>query len=120
MLNESDLHKYFWSNVVYIAAYVLNRTLIGPISKKTLYELYKGRKSHISHLRVFVCKCFVLNNGKDNHGKFDAKSNEGIFIGYASNGHAYRIYNRRLLTVEESDHGKTNNYMYKPNLNQVI
>jgi len=66
---------------------------------------------------VFGCKCFVLNNEKDNLRKFDSKSNEGIFLGYALNGHAYRVYNKRLLTVEESMHvgfDETNNYMLKP------
>jgi len=83
---------------------VLNRTLIRPILKKTPYELYKGRKPSVSHLRVFGCKCFILNNGKENLGKFDAKFDEGIHIGYALNGHAYRGFNKRLLTVEESMH----------------
>jgi len=62
------------------------------------------KKPSISHLRVFGCKCFILNNGKDNLGKFDHKSDEGIHIGYAINGHAYKVYNKRLLTVEESMH----------------
>ena len=26
----------------------------------------------------------------------------GIFIGYSSTSHAYRVYNKRLMTVEES------------------
>jgi len=104
MLNESKLPKYFWADVVYTATYVLNRTLIRPILKKTPYELYKGRKPSVSHLRVFGCKCFVLNNGKENLGKFDAKSDEGIHIGYALNGHANRVFNKRLLTVEKSMH----------------
>jgi len=53
MLNESKLPKYFWADAVYTAACVLNRTLIRPILKKTPYELYKGRKPSVSHLRVF-------------------------------------------------------------------
>jgi len=117
MLNESKLLKYFRADAVYAAAYVLNRTLIRPILKKTSYELYKGRKPSVSHLRVFGCKCFVLNNGKDKLGKFDAKSNEGIHIGYALNGHAYRVFNKRFLTVEESMHvvfDESDNYMPKP------
>ena len=100
----SKLPKYFWADTVYSAAYVLKRTLIRPILKKTPYELYKGRKPSVSHLRVFGCKCFVLNNGKENLGKFDAKSDEGVHIGYALNGHAYRVFNKRLLMVEESMH----------------
>ena len=51
---------------------------------------------------MFGCKCFVLNNGKDNLGKFDAKADEGIFLGYSSHSHAYRVYNKRTMTVEES------------------
>jgi len=117
MLNESKLPKYFWADVVYTASYVLNRTLIRPIIKKTPYELYKGRKPCVSHLRVFGCKCFILNNDKDNLGKFDAKSDEGIHIGYALNGHVYRVFNKRLLTVEKSMHvvfDESDNYMPKP------
>ena len=72
--------------------------------KKTPYELYKGRKPNISHFKVFGCKYFVLNNGKDNISKFDAKADDCIFIGYSSHSHAYRIYNKRTMTVEESVH----------------
>jgi len=52
LLNETNLPKYFWADVVNIACYMLNVVLIRPILKKTLYELFKGRKPNISHLRV--------------------------------------------------------------------
>jgi len=104
LLNDSNLPKYFWADAVNTACYVLNRVLIRPLLKKTPYELYKGRKPNISHFKVFGCKCFVLNNGKDNIGKFDAKADDGIFIGYSSHSHAYRIYNKRIMIVEESVH----------------
>ena len=55
---------------------------------KTPYELLKGRKPNISYFRIFGCKCFVHSNVKDNLGKFDAKSDEAIFLGYASNSEA--------------------------------
>jgi len=80
----------------------MNRVLIRPILKKTPYDLYKGRKSNISHLHIFGCKCFVLNDGKDNLGKFDAKSDEGIFFGYSLNNKDFRIYNKRTMIIEES------------------
>ena len=35
---------------------------------------------------------------------FDEKADNDIFIGYSSNSHAYRIYNKRLMTVEGSVH----------------
>ena len=71
---------------------------------------------------MFGCKCFVLNNGIDNLGKFDAKSDEGIHIDYALNGHAYRVFNKRFLTVEESMHvvfDESDNYMPKPVLDDL-
>ena len=77
----------------------MNRALIRFILKKTPYELYNGRKPSISHLHVFGCKCFVLNNGKDKLGKFDAKSDEGIFLGYSLHSKTFRIYNKRTMII---------------------
>ena len=37
----------------------------------------------MNHLKVFGCKCYGLNNGKESLGKFDAKSDKGIFLGYS-------------------------------------
>jgi len=104
LLNATDLSKYLWVDAVSTTCYVLNRVLIRPILKKTPYELFKGRKPNISHLKVFGCKCFILNNGKNNLGKFDPKADEGIILGYSLYSHAYRVYNRRTMVVEESMH----------------
>jgi len=104
MLNENSLPKYFWADAVNTACYVLNRVLIRPILKKTPYELFIGRRLVLSHLKVFGCKCFILNNDKESLGKFDAKADEGVFLGYATQSHVYRVYNKRLMTVEESMH----------------
>ena len=63
--------------------------------------MFKGGRPNISHLKVFGCKCFILNNGKDNLGKFNSKVDKGVFLGYLFHGHAY---NRRTMLVEESMH----------------
>nr|KYP31467.1 Copia protein [Cajanus cajan] len=102
MLNETKLPKYFRADAINTACHVLNKVLIQPILKKTPYEIYNGRKPNISYFRVFGCKCFVLNNGKEQLGKFDAKADEAIFLGYSTNSKAYRVYNKRTLIVEES------------------
>ncbi|KAH9716551.1 hypothetical protein KPL71_021497 [Citrus sinensis] len=103
MLNENSLPKYFWAEAVNTACYVLNRVLIRPNLNKTPYELWKDRKPNIGYFKVFGCKCFVLNT-KDNLGKFDPKSDVGIFLGYSNSNKAYRVYNKRTLIVEESMH----------------
>uniref|UniRef100_A0A2N9IWC5 CCHC-type domain-containing protein n=1 Tax=Fagus sylvatica TaxID=28930 RepID=A0A2N9IWC5_FAGSY len=54
----------------------------------------------------------------DNLGKFDAKSDEGIFLGYSSNSKAYRVFNKRTMVVNESMHvvfGETNPFHIKNN-----
>ena len=90
ILNDSALPKCFWADVVSTACYVMNRVLIRPMLKKTPYELLNGRKPNIGHLKFFGCKCYILNNGKDSLGKFDAKSDKGIFLGYFLSSYAYR------------------------------
>ena len=70
---------------------------------KTSYELWNNRKPKISYLRVFGCKCFILNT-KDNLGKFDSKADDGIFLGYSTTSKAYRVFNKRTLVVEELIH----------------
>ena len=70
---------------------------------KTPYELWKNKKPNISYFKVFGSKCFILNT-KDNLGKFDAKSNVGIFLGYSSSSKAYRVFNKKTMVVEESVH----------------
>ena len=58
----------------------------------------------ISYFHPFGTKCYILNNGKDQLAKFDARSDEGIFLRYALTSKAYRIFNKRTLVVEESIH----------------
>ena len=86
------------------ACYISNRAYVRKGLDKTPYKLYKGRKPNISHLRIFGSKCYIHNNGKVNLGKFDPKVDVGIFIGYSLRSKAYRMYNMRTRTVEESMH----------------
>jgi len=56
----------------------------------------KGRRHALNHLKVFAYKCFILNNGKEQLGRFDSKADEGIFLSYATNSHVYRVYNKKV------------------------
>ena len=59
---------------------------------------------NINYFHIFGCRCFILNNRKDNLKKIDTKSDEGIFLGYFTSSKAYRVFNKRTLIVEESIH----------------
>ena len=104
MLCENNLPRYFQVEVINTACYILNRALIRRIIKKTIYELWKDKKSNIGYFYVFGYRYFVHNNGKKNLEKFDAKSDEGIFLGYFISNKEYRIFNKRTLVIEESIH----------------
>ncbi|CAN1825758.1 Retrovirus-related Pol polyprotein from transposon TNT 1-94 [Linum perenne] len=101
LLHDFGLPKIFWGEAVNTACYITNRALVRSRLKKTPYEIWKGRKPNIGYFRPFGCKCFILNT-KDQLGKFDAKSDEGIFLGYSDLSKAYRVYNKRTFKVEES------------------
>ncbi|XP_070004735.1 uncharacterized protein [Nicotiana sylvestris] len=65
MLLSSKLPQSFWPEAVNTTCYIINRCMTKPLVEKIPYELLKGRKPNISHLRAFGCKFFVHNNGKD-------------------------------------------------------
>ena len=72
-----------------------------PSTKKIPYELWKGKKPNVKYFRIFGSTCFILKD-RENVGKFDSWSDEGIFLGYSSTSKAYRVYNRRTIKVMET------------------
>jgi len=58
-----------------------------------------GRAPKVSHFRVF-CKCFILKKGKLD--KFEARSSDGIFFGYANHSRAYTVLNLETNKIMES------------------
>jgi len=104
MLIASGLPRNFWAEALNTLCHIINRCTIRVILNKAPYEHFKGRKPNIMHLRVFDCKCYVHNNGKDALRKFNPKSDEAIFLRYSSYSKAYKVFNKRTLCVEESVH----------------
>ena len=91
MLSESRLPMYFWAEVVNIACYTQNRTLITKELEKTPYEIMTNKKPTLKYFHVFGGKYFILKD--DEHlGKFEAKLYEGIFLGYSLASKAFRVY----------------------------
>ena len=104
MLIASGLARNFWAEALNTSCYIINRCMIRPILNKTPYELLKGRKPNLMHIRVFGCKRFVHNMGRMPSKKFNPRSDEAIFLGYASHSKAYKVFNKRTSCVEESVH----------------
>lgn len=73
-------------------------------SGKTPYELLKGWKPVINDFHAFGSKCFVHSNGKTYLKTFDERADEEIFLGYSLTSKAFKVFNKRILVVEESIH----------------
>ncbi|GKE64615.1 putative ribonuclease H-like domain-containing protein [Tanacetum coccineum] len=103
MLADSKLPTTFWAEAVNTACYVQNRVLVFKPHNKTPHELFRGRTPALSFMRPFGCHVSILNT-LDYLGKFDGKSDEGLFAGYSLNSKAFRVYNIKTRKVEENLH----------------
>ena len=101
MLHNKDMARNLWGEAINTACYTVNRVYFRPGTKKTSYELRKGRKLNGKYFRIFESTCFILKD-RENVGKFDSRSNEGIFLGYYSTSKAYRVYNKRIMKLMET------------------
>ncbi|GJZ56053.1 retrovirus-related pol polyprotein from transposon TNT 1-94 [Tanacetum coccineum] len=63
----------------------------------------QDKKPDLSFLHVFGSLCYPTNDHED-LGKFDAKADIGIFVGYAPTKKAFIIYNRRTRIISETIH----------------
>ncbi|GJX16648.1 retrovirus-related pol polyprotein from transposon TNT 1-94 [Tanacetum coccineum] len=63
----------------------------------------QDKKPDLSFFHVFGSLCYPTND-HDDLGKFDAKADIGIFVGYAPAKKAFRIYNRRTRIITETIH----------------
>ena len=101
MLHNKKMPKSFWGEVVNTACHTFNWVYFRPNSKKTPYELWKGKKHVVKYFRIFGSDCYILRD-RENLKKFDAKSDKGYFRGYSSTSRAYKVYNLITKTVMES------------------
>ena len=82
MLLNKQIPQKFWGEVVNTSFHIGNRIFFQVGMKKIVYEIWNGKKPRVKYFRVFGSKCYILNDW-ENLGKFDAKSDEGIFLGYS-------------------------------------
>nr|GEU51398.1 putative ribonuclease H-like domain-containing protein [Tanacetum cinerariifolium] len=77
--------------------------LVNKSQNKTPYELFNTRIHAIGFLRPFRCHVMILNT-LDHLRKFDAKGDEGYFVGYSLSSKAFMVFNKRAKKVEENLH----------------
>jgi hypothetical protein len=99
MVDEYKTSDYFWAEAINTTCHVISRLYLHQILKKTPYEPLTGNKPNVSYFRVFGSKCYVLLK-RSKSSKFAPKVYESFMLGYGSNSHAYRVFNKNSGCVE--------------------
>ena len=96
LLLESELPKSLWTYAVMTAAYIKNRCFNSRLGK-TPYEALIGKRPDLSNMHIFGSTCFAyVQNAK----KLEARSKEGVFVGYDKGSPAYLVYYPEANKVE--------------------
>lgn len=97
LLFDAELEKRFWAEAVATAVFLVNRSPTKGLDV-TPEEAFSGKKPDLSELRVFGTKV-MCHIPKVKRQKWDAKSEPGIFVGYAVQSKGFRVYVPRTKKV---------------------
>nr|GEY69724.1 retrovirus-related Pol polyprotein from transposon TNT 1-94 [Tanacetum cinerariifolium] len=103
MLIFSKAPMFLWAEVVAMACYTQNQSLIHTHHNKTPYELVYNNKPDLTFFRFFGALCYPTNDCED-LGKLQPTADIGIFVGYAPSRKGYRIYNKRTRRIMKTIH----------------
>ena len=98
------------------ACYLINRVATRSLSSQTPYEVFKGRKSSVKHLKVFGCIGYVKADTQHLR-KLDDRSRSLLHLGTEPGSKAYRMFDptnkkavvSRDVTFDESKSWKWSN-----------
>ncbi|RVW64151.1 Retrovirus-related Pol polyprotein from transposon TNT 1-94 [Vitis vinifera] len=77
---DAGLSKKFWVEAVNTAAYLVNRSPSTAIDFKTPQEVWSGKPSNYSGLKIFGCPAYAHVSD----GKLEPRAMKCIFLGYAT------------------------------------
>ena len=97
---EKNIVLRFQREAVSTMVYALNRVQIKKGTNATPFELWYGHSPNVKHFKLFGCKLYILK--ELSNGKFDTKSDEGIFLGYFNRCKVYKCLNANTNKVVES------------------
>jgi hypothetical protein len=100
MLDEYRTPRRYWAEAVNTACHVGNQIFLRAFLNKTCNELMHGRAPRVSHFWAFGCRCFILKKGRLD--KFESRSSDEIFFGYASHSRAFYVLNLDTNLVVET------------------
>ena len=92
LIHTAQLDKNFWAEALSTAVHIRNRVTSRSLPHNTTpYQRWMGKIPDLSYLRVFGCKCwFVIPKARVK--KLDARSKEGLMMGYSNQSKGYKIW----------------------------
>jgi len=91
MCHESCAPDLWWEYSVTYAVHIYNQTPSHYLNWQTPYELVKGEKPDISHLRVFGCSAYVYLPNVIRKNSLSPKSELMVFIGITEGIKGYKF-----------------------------
>lgn len=98
MLIDANLPVELWAEAVYTANYLKNLSPTKVVPNMTPEEAWSGNKPDLSHLKIFGCKALV-HVPQALRKKWDAKSEEKIFVGYSEETKGYRVIDPKTKKI---------------------
>ena len=108
LMMEKNVALKYWRKVVSTTVYTLNQVEIKKGTNVTPFELWYGHSPNVKKFKVFGRKCYILKDTTND--KFDAKSDEGIFLGYSTRSKSYKCLNTNTNKILESENVNFNEY----------
>jgi hypothetical protein len=98
MLYSNGLHKKICVEAICYANFILNRVPAKKIMHVIPEEKWNGRKHDISNFKIFDSECWahILD---EKWKKLEPKSHKCIFIGYAEDSKAYKLFDPSTQSV---------------------
>ena len=78
MLHNKDAVRNLWGEAVNTTCHTVNKVYFKPGTKKTPYELWKGRKPNVKYFRIFGSICFILKD-RENVERLTPKAMQEYF-----------------------------------------
>ena len=97
---EKQVALKYWRKVVSTIVYNMNSVQVKKGTHSTPFQLWYGYPPNLKYFKIFGSKCYILKD--DRSGKFDAKSDEWIFLEYSTRSKAYKCLNTDTNKVVES------------------
>ncbi|XP_016548888.2 uncharacterized protein LOC107848624 isoform X1 [Capsicum annuum] len=80
----------FWGHCILAASYIINRLPTTILGGKSPYEVFLGKKPHLTHLRTLGCLCY--GSVLPRVDKFAPRTVKAVFMGYSAITKGYILF----------------------------